>query len=237
MPAEQHNNDSQEQQVPSEPVKAPAQEIIDEILEGLPQWIRDPLVQHFRQIFAGIAIALLTMSLWSGYTIFIERGENAASAQLGGAIQTSDPKERADLLKKITEEHGNTDSGEHALLLLAAAYRDSGDMKNASKYFTQVIDTFPKASPLRDSAIMGLGYCMEDRGNPSEAAKKFRSVSDGNTGYEVVALLDLARVNAAAGDKKAALEAYDKFMAAEPMSSQLDFVRFEIMKLSGKSDS
>ena len=230
------NPDKNEDHAPQEPEKTPAQEIIDEILAGLPQWLSEPLAQNFRQIFAGIACVLLAAALWSGYTGFVERGENLASAQLGTAIHTPDPKERMDLLEKVIQEHGRTDAAEHALLLLGAAARDTGDLDAASNYFSKALDTFSGGGTLHDSALMGLGYCAEEKGNPSDAAVKFSKVSDNASGYEKVALLDLARVSAADGNTRAALEAYEKFMAAAPMSSQLDFVRFEIMKLSTEAE-
>ncbi len=234
QPRPDNSPERNEEQVPQEPQKTPAQEIIDEILEGLPQWLREPLVQNFRQIFAVITCVLLAVALWSGYKGFVERGENAASAQLGTAIHTANPRERMDLLEKVINEHGNTDASEHALLLLGAAARDAGDIDIAAEYFNRALDEFD--GTLHDSALMGLGYCAEEKGNPSGAADRFSTVAGSASGYETVAMLDLARVSAAAGNTKAALEAYEKFMAAAPMSSQLDFVRFEIMKLSAESE-
>jgi len=223
-------------QAPREPQKTPVQEIVDEILAGLPQWLREPLANNFRQIFAGIACILLVAALWSGYTGFVERGENAASARLGTAIHTADPKARMELLEKVIQEHGRTDAAEHALLLLGAAARDAGDVDASSEYFSRALQTFSDRTALHDSALMGLGYCMEEKGNTADAAERFRKAADNAAGYETVALLDLARVSAAHGKTREALQAYEKFMAAAPMSPQLDFVRFEIMKLSEGTD-
>ena len=227
-------NDEQQGEESQEPQKTPAQEIIDEILAGLPQWLAEPLAQNFRQIFAAIACVLLIAALWSGYTGFVERGENAASAQLGTALHTADPRERMDLLEKVVQEHSHTDAAEHALLLIGAAAREAGDNDAAAEYFAKALDTF--SGTLHDSALMGLGYCDEEKGNPSGAAGRFSKVAENASGYETVAMLDLARVSAASGNTREALEAYEKFMAAAPMSSQLDFVRFEIMKLSAASE-
>ncbi len=228
----QQPNENQEQQVPEEQEKTPVQEIVDEILAGLPAWIREPLTRNFRQIFAGVTCALLAVALWSGYTTFVERGENAASTELGLAVHAGDPGVRKEKLEKVIQEHGSTDAAEHAVLLLAAALRDEGDTAGAATYFQKALADFSEDSPLYDSALMGLGYCAEEAGKRLEAAEKFSKAADRAQGYETVALLDLARVSAARGNSKAALEAYEKFMAAAPMSSQLDFVRFEIMKLS-----
>ncbi len=215
--------------------RSPVQEMVDEILEGLPEWIREPLVQNFRQILAGMACALLVVALWSGYTSFVERGEQAASAQLGTAIHTSDAGKRIELLKKVISEHGSTDAADHAVLLLAAAQRDAGHLDEAMKSFDRAKKIFSASSALYDSALMGLGYSAEESGMLGEAAASFKKASADALGYESVALLDLARVSAAAGKAEEALAAYEKFMAASPMSQELDFVRFEIMKLSDKS--
>jgi len=223
-----------EEHVYSESEKSTAQEIVDEILEGLPQWIREPLSKNFRQILASIACVLLITALWSGYTNFVERGENAASAVLGRAIHTADTKDRIEVLKEVVEKHGHTDAARHALLLLGAAYMNSGDRAGAAKYFSEAEQIFPKGSILHDSALMGMGYCAEEANKLSDAVGSFASVADNALGYEKIALLDLARVSAEAGKDKDALSAYEKFMAAAPMSPQLDFVRFEIMKISEK---
>ncbi len=225
-----------EEHVPSEPEKSTAQEIVDEILEGLPQWIREPLSRNFRQILAGIACVLVVAALWSGYTNFVERGENAASTVLGKAIHTADAKDRIEVLKEVVEKHGHTDAARHALLLLGAASMDSGDSAGAAKYFSEAEQTFSKGNVLHDSAVMGIGYCAEEAKRLSDAADRFAKAADNAVGYEKVALLDLARVSVEDGKSKAALSAYEKFMAAAPMSSHLDFVRFEIMKISEKMD-
>ncbi len=233
-PNHKHDGSGTETELPE---KTPVQEIVDEILEGLPEWLREPLSQNFRQIFAGIACALVAAALWSGYTGYVERGEDLASASLGTALHTSDPAERMNLLEKVISEHGRTDAAEHALLLLGAAARDAGDMKKASEYFSRALSEFDSGSVLHDSALMGLGYIREEQGENSDAAEKFSKVADDATGYEAVALLDLARVSAASGDRSGALAAYERFMAAEPMSPELDFVRFEIMKLSATDNA
>ncbi len=232
---EQNNNIPPENHT-DEPEKTPVQEIVDEILEGLPEWLREPLAQNFRQIFAAIACVMVAVALWSGYTGYVERGENIASASLGTALHTPDPEQRIELLEKVVKEHGRSDAGEHAVLLLGAAARDAGDLEQASRYFAKARSRFSKESPLYYSAVMGLGYVKEEQDSPGEAKNFFKQAADSAAGYETVALLDLARVCAASGDTSGALEAYEKFMAAAPMSSQLDFVRFEIMQLSAKSD-
>ncbi len=81
---------------------------------------------------------------------------------------------------------------------------------------------------------MGLGYLQEDDAKPDEARQAYKSSSETHLGFEAIAALDFARVSSASGYNNEALEAYNKYLSLKPQSSQLDFVRHQVMKLSSE---
>ncbi len=211
--------------------------ILEEILSGLSPQVRNTLQKFLREILAGIIIVVLAISLWFGYSAYTTKQENQAAAALGSAMQQPDPAKMISALEKVVHKHGHTKAGKHALLLLGAVQRDSGKVESAKKSFNRAKQEFSEDSFLYYSALMGLGYLQEDEAKLDEARRAYKTSSKTQLGFEAVAALDFARVSSASEHNDEALEAYNKYLSLKPQSSQLDFVRHQIMKLSSENKS
>jgi len=208
--------------------------ILEEILSGLPPQIRDTLQKFFREILAGIIVVVLAISLWFGYSAYINRQENQAAIAMGMAVQQQDPVKKISALEKVMHQHDHTVVGKHALLLLGAIQRDSGQIESAKKSFSRAKQEFSRDSFLYYSALMGLGYLQEDEAKLDEARQMYSSICEAQQGFDAIAALDFARVSSALGFNQEALEAYNNYLGMKPQSLQLDFVRHQIMKLSNE---
>jgi predicted negative regulator of RcsB-dependent stress response len=209
--------------------------ILEEILSGLPPQVRNILQKFLREILAGIIIVVLTISLWFGYSAYTTKQENQAAAALGSAMQQPDPAKMISALEKVVHKHGHTKTGKHAILLLGAVQRDSGKVESAKKSFNRAKQEFSEDSLLYYSALMGLGYLQEDEAELDEARQAYKTSSKTQLGFEAIAALDFARVSSALKHNEEALEAYNKYLSMKPQSSQLDFIRHQIMKLSSEN--
>ncbi len=208
--------------------------ILEEILSGLPPQVRNILQKFLKEILAGIIIVVLAISLWFGYSAYTTRQENQAAAAMGTAMQQPDPAKKISALEKVVHNHSHTVVGRHALLLLGAVQRDSGQIEAAKKSFNKAKQEFSEDSFLYYSALMGLGYLQEDDAKPDEARQAYKSSSETQLGFEAIATLDFARVSSASGYNNEALEAYNKYLSLKPQSSQIDFVRHQVIKLSSE---
>jgi predicted negative regulator of RcsB-dependent stress response len=208
--------------------------ILEEILSGLPPQVRKTLQKFLREILAGIIVVVLAISLWFGYSAYITRQENQAAAAMGTAMQQPDPVKKISALEEVINQHSHTIAGKHALLLLGAIQRDSGQIEPAKKSFNRARQEFPKGNFLYYSALMGLGYLQEDEAKLDEARQIYKSSSETQLGFEAIAALDFARVSSALGHNEEALEAYNNYLSLKPQSPQLDFVRYQVMKLSSE---
>ncbi len=221
-------------QRPADPKEWTTKDVLKEILSGLPPQVRNILQDYLREILAGLVIVILATSLWYGYSAYTTRQEDRAATDLGLAIQQRDLARRVTILKRLVQDHGQTAAGRQALLLLGAAQRDSGQIKAAEKDFDKARQSLPKGSFLYYSALMGLGYLQENNARLDKALKAYKSSSESGSGFEAVALIDLARASSALGHRKEALEAYNRYLSLKPRSWQTDFVRDQITKLSSR---
>jgi len=208
--------------------------ILEGILSGLPPQVRNTLQKFLREILAGIIIFVLAISLWLGYSTYTTRQENQAAAAMGTAMQQPDTAKMISALEKVVHEHNHTVGGKHAQLLLGAVQRDSGQLEAAKKSFNKAKQEFSEDSFLYYSALMGLGYLQEDDAKLDESRQAFKSLNETQLGFEAIAALDFARVSSALGYNDEALEVYNKYISLKPQSSNLDFVRYQVMKLSSQ---
>ncbi len=217
---------------PEEKEEGPVQEQdkLDELLADVPEWLRGPLKENYKQILAGLAIIVLVVSLWSGYSYYITRQEESASYHLGIAMAKQDVDERLKALEELRSRFSHTSAARLANLLVGQAYMDKNDWEKASSVFDVCARDFEGA--LSDSALMGQGYAYEQEKKLDQALADFKKAQIAGRGFEAVAVMDEARVLAEKGRKKEALEAYDKFLDLKPRSQFLDFIRYEILKLS-----
>ena len=221
-PANQEGAEGQEHEEEVDPM--------DELLADVPEWLREPLKLYYKQILVTIALVVTVAVLWSGYSYYSQRQEEAASFQLGIAMATQDLNKKLTDLKNIIQKFSNTHAARIAELLLGQVYLQKAD-------FGAALDTFKRAEGdfsgiMQDSAMMGQGYSQEELKHLQEALGLFGKVASRKNGMEAVAILDEARIYKALGKKEEAVKAYNKYLDMEPRSALLDFIRFQVMDLS-----
>ncbi len=209
---------------------APERDKLDELLADVPEWLRGPLKENYKQILASIAIVILVVSLWSGYSFYTNRQEESASYHLGLAMSNLDLDGRLKELDDLVRRFPHTDAGHLANLLIARAYFEKGNWEKAGKVFASCESSFEGA--LATTATMGNGYASEQVKRLDQALADYEKAGNAGNGFEAVALIDKARVLATEGKKKEALDAYDKYLDLKPKSHLLDFIRYQILKLS-----
>jgi len=212
------------------------QEGMEQLLAGLPAWLREILQGRAREILSGIVIAVLGVALWAGYSAYIAKQENQASAALATALQQKDTDRKIDALRQVIQRHGDTMAGDQAVLLLSAIYRDAGRLEEAKASFSKARKEY-EDGVLGAGSTLGLGYVEEESGLLAEAKAQYVRAVDIGHGFEATALLDLARVAEASGQTDEALQAYERFLSEKPQSGRLDYVRYRITRLSRQEGS
>ena len=219
-----------EQHQQAEPGEQPEPDKMDELLADVPEWLRGPLKENYKQILAALAIVIVTACLWSGYSYYTARQESSASYHLGIAMAKHNVDERIKELKDLQARFSHTNAAHLADLLIGQAYLEKGDWNKAEETFASCASDFGEA--LADSAVMGLGYAAEGKKSLDQALGNYKKAENNKNGFEAVAVLDRARVLAEKGKKKDALKAYDYYLDLKPKSPFLDFIRYQILKLS-----
>ena len=204
----------------------PVESLKDQFLEMFPAPAREILEKHLREILAAVSVVVIAVALWSGYKAYSDYKEHQAATAIGAALAEPEPTKRAERLEDVVKDQRHTEARRQALLLLGATWREQGETRKAEEMFQEARKEFPKGSALRESATMGLGYLREDKKALKQAQDCFQEASKSEAGYEAVALLDLARVSSALGDKEQAKDAYNEYIAQRPESQDLDYVRW-----------
>lgn len=198
----------------------------------LPTWLRSPIEEYARQIVAGVVVAIVGTLLISGYSIYRSGQEKAGATAFGFAMSANEPADMIKGMQKVIKEHAGTNAADHAVLMLASAQRDAGDMEASMKNFEKALKIFGPDSLAGQSALIGSGYVAESKGDYSKAADIYRQLADSDAGFEGIAISDQARVLAELGEKEKALACYEKLLETVPGGQSLDFIRYQVMKLS-----
>ena len=184
----------------------------------------------YRQILASIILVIVCACLWSGYNYYTLRQEQESSYNLGAAIAKMDLNSRISALEEVRSRFASTDAGKIANILLGQAYMEKEDWPKAAGIFKEC--TAELDGPMLDTAVMGHGYAEELQGNLDGALSDYKRAEMSAKGFEAVAILDQARIFAARKDKDQALSLYNRYLDLDPQSSLLDFIRYQILKLS-----
>jgi len=203
---------------------------LDELLADVPEWLRTPLKQYYRQILVTIALVVVVSSLLSGYFYYIKRQETAASYQLGLAMASTNINEKIDNLKKVQDSFSHTDAARIAGLLLGQVYLQKGQWDQALDAFKRAEEDFKGI--MADTAVMGQAYSQEEKKALDDALVLFKEISKHENGMEAVATLDEARILKKLGKNQEALKAFNRYLDLKPKSPFLDFIRFQVMNLS-----
>ncbi|MGB9711949.1 MAG: YfgM family protein [Dissulfurimicrobium sp.] len=217
----------------SDAVKALAAAGLDQITDIVPARMIDFASEHIRGILVGVCAVILVLAVWAGYATYKGREEAKASLLLADAISEPTYEKAAELLDELVQKHGHTQASKEAVLILAGIYKDMGKTDQAIEAFSKAKGQFPKDSALFAASSLGLGYLNEEKHMFGQAKKEFAAAGR-NKAFSAIATLDLARVSAASGDRDGALEAYDKYLSLTKEPTQLDFVRYKVMELSGE---
>jgi len=220
----------------SEPVGEPQNEgeeekdKLDELLADVPEWLRGPLKQYYKQILVTISLIVVVACLISGYSYYIQRQEAAAAFQLGIAMASSNIEDKIAGFEKIQKSFSNTDAAKIAELLIGQVYLQTGK-------WDQALDAFKRAEGdftgiMADTAVMGQAYSHEEKKALNEALSLFQKVAANENGMEIVATLDKARVLKELGRTEEAIKAFDRYLDLDPKSPLLDFIRFQVINLS-----
>ncbi len=206
-------------------------EFLNQLLTLLPPQAREYVRRYSREILAGALALILCIVLISGYSHYKESQESQAATLMGEALYERSPDKRISILEEVVKDHSSTDAARLALSLLARAYYEKGAKARAVEYYHKAVQEAPDDSVVKQSALLGWGYVLEEKGDFEEALKKFDDAIQVSKGLEKIALLDKARVAKEAGKVDVALDAYNKVLSEEPTSDELDFVKFEILEL------
>ncbi len=208
----------------------PEKDKMDELLSDVPEWLRGPVKQYYRQAMAAVALLVLAVSLWSGYSYYSKSQEAAASFQLGIAMATNTMDRKIEELKKIQGKFSHTSAARIAGLLIGQVYLQKHAWNAAHDAFKKAERDF--SGIMADTAAMGQGYSLEEEKQLDAALSEFQKVAKRGKGMEAVATMDEARIYQELGRKKEAVDAYNRYLDIEPMSPLLDFIRFQVINLS-----
>ncbi len=203
---------------------------IDELLRDVPEWLREPLKENYKQILATIAIIIVVTVLWSGFSYYTNKQETNASYSLGLAMAQKDVNERFKALKEIVDKYSHTNAAKIANVLIGQAYLEKAEFKNALNSFKEAAPDFDGI--IHDSAILGQGYALEEQKEFDKALKRYKEVSKSKNGLESIAILDEARIYKQKGQKEEAIKAFNKYLDLEPQSPFLDYIRYQVLNIS-----
>ncbi len=199
-------------------------------LADLPEWARGPIMAYGKQAAAAIVILLVAVALWSGYSHYTASREAEAAYELGKVFALEDSAQRISKLKAVVNRYDGTDAADQARLMMAGQLLEDRKWSEAASAFKEAQAHLDHA--LADAAVMGYGYCMEEEKELDSALDSYTKAAQSKNGFEAVATLDRARVLLKKAEKEQALAAYDAYLDMRPQSPLLDFIRFQILKLS-----
>ncbi len=212
---------------------------LEDLLGLFPETVREFITTHSREIISGILVIILVIVLYSGYSSYSENQEEKGAMLAGTALFEQDHDKKIDMLTSIIREHGMTDAYKLALPMLARTYYEKGDRNKALKFFKEAQSEFSSDSIGYKASLMGEGYLLEEKGAFDEALKRFDALIEAKErlGFEKIARLEKALAAKRAGKKDIALQEFNLFLNESPSSNELEFVKFEILKLKAKEEA
>ncbi|MCS6905609.1 MAG: tetratricopeptide repeat protein [Bacteroidia bacterium] len=135
-------------------------------------------------------------------------------------------------LEKIVEEYGGSKAGDHARLLLGAAYYMQGQVDKGLEQFSDVnlgSDNMPAIT-----ALIGQAYGYEEKKDFSQAAELYEKAAETQKNQYTTPLLlmEAARCYEEVGNKEKALKIYQSIKKQYPLSEAGKNVEKYIAKLS-----
>ena len=206
----------------------------EEIMEGVPLWAQDYIRKYGKQTVILFVCFIITIFVIIGAEAYFKHVKEISATKLGLAMMIKNPDQRLVALKQVIEQEPHTDAGYQAQLLLGAAYRDLGMLKQAKEAYKKAEEDFSKNSVLKDSAMMGLGYVNESLKDFKGAMVEYQKVSTRHHGYDAIAYRDLGRVAFKLGDYSKAQSALNNYLTLRPDAPDIGFIRYELSKIEDK---
>ena len=182
-------------------------------VEALKKWWKE----NGMSVVFGALIGLGIVLGWKGWQGHIAE-KNAMASQALAEMFSVAPAERQEIGRKINEEFGDTVYADFASFAMAKVAVNSGDMVAAEKHLRRVVDRAGDPA-LADIARLRLARVLLDQGKGTEASSMLTKVASASYMGEVHALRgDIA---AAAGDKAAARDAYQKALRSKNVDEEM----------------
>ena len=111
-----------------------------------------------------------------------------------------------------------------------------GHCRYALKEYDQAIEAYSRCltSPFRPTALDGIGYCYEAKGDFTRALEHYqKNTEEKHSPFQGEGLLGMARCYEALNQKPKALETYQKALAKNPKSNMAQFIQRKIGELKG----
>ncbi len=212
---------------------------------------KEYVVQNARQIGAIVLVIAVIAGgafAWSMMRARTERESlnmfHGAMATLAAAVDSktgaAKPAVYATALtqfKEVKEKYGTTQTGRLALLYAGNSAYNLKKYDEAIGYYTEFLDAaHGNLQYLRATAMEGLGYACEGKGDFKAAAEWFekqKKETDGTGG----AVLNLARVLELGGDRQKACQQYKEFIEKNPLSEQKQFAQIKAESICPKKGS
>ncbi len=141
----------------------------DAALEAQVFWLK-----YRKELLALLAIALVAISVVTGYRVYRERRETAASAMFSSARTTDD---YLDMINR----YGDTSAAAAAYLLLANIQRGERKFSEANATLQTFVDKFPQHE-LVSTARMAMAANLESLGKQEEALAIYQVIASTGAG-------------------------------------------------------
>lgn len=214
-------------------VKYSKQELKEDEFVSMATVVLEWISKHRKQIFTGIAVIIVLVSIFELYRWYVDRRNAAASTALFEAMKAgasddekSDvkmtPEKRAEAIKayeKVVTEYGSIEVGRMAVLQLASLKLDAGDAEGSLKAAEQFLKDTTDDNKFKPLALSLKGYALLKKNDAKGAADIFRRLADAKTPVgKDYALFDLGGALEKAGDRKGAAEALRRIGTELPRS-------------------
>lgn len=124
--------------------------------------------KHKGSIIGLAVVVVLGLSGFGGWTAWQVMRDDSAARALAVA-------EGIDDLERVASEYAGTMPAADALMRLAAARREAGDLEGSTAAFREFLDRYPRHE-LAGGALLGVGQNLDESGDTEGAIEVYRQV-------------------------------------------------------------
>lgn len=179
-------------------------------------------------------IALISISTWAGFMIYKDRLNETAHKDIYKTIKVSKklqviPQENIDSLRKLKEKYFSKNA--YLNLYLGHFYYKNKKYEDAVAEYKKVLET-KNNYLIKESALIGLGYCYEALGKYKDAINIFQNaINDKSIMNKEEIYISLGRFYEESGDYKSAIEKYQFAVDNFSGISNIELLKEKIRKL------